>query len=191
MVTFKEYALLKIEDKKQYKPAANLQSEIALIRENAKLSMECELYRERFVDAQKKIVELEAYVKELEDELEEMEEEEEEEEASIAGVKPPKDMQEALSRLVVEHGGAIIENITGGKGGKIKTDLKFDEQPEQEEQGEVKISGTGDEIPDLMSVISELQARDKQFHKHMFKLLLVARQKPITFNMLLKRLEEM
>lgn len=165
---------------------ASLKDHIDLIKENAKLSMECSLYKSRYEDCLKEISELKSEIDELNDELEDYEEEEEEQEQeSVAGTQPPKNMEEALSRLMTEHGGVLIENLMskGVKGDPGKSDISGDD-----DEGEIKVNGSGD-MPDMNTIVTELQRYDPNFQKHLYKLMLIAQQKPSTFKMFLSKLE--
>lgn len=176
------------EEKKTFSSTpASLKDHIDLIRENAKLSAECSMYKQYWEESIKKITELENLVDELEDELEEYEEEaeQEEEEKKVSGTdSAPQNVEQAIAQLIKDHGGALVENIMN-KG--VKSDIKFDEE---KEEGEIKVNGIGDEMPDIHTIVSELVQKDSQFQKHLYKLLLIARQKPNTFKMFLKKLEE-
>lgn len=162
---------------------ASLKDHIDLIKENAKLSMECSLYKSRYEDCLKEIAELKSEIDDLNEELEDYEEEEEEaEQESVSGTQPPKNMEEALSRLITEHGGVLVENLMskGVKGDPGKSEEDIPEEP--------KVNGSGD-IPDMDVIVRELQRYDPQFQKHLYKLMLIAQQKPSTFKMFLSKLE--
>lgn len=172
------------KDAVSYHQPASMKEHLDLIRDNAKLTVEVTMYKQYWEDAQKKISELENEIEELEDIIEEYEEEEEEE--GVAGTQAPaKNMEEALSRLVTEHGGTIIENFMSPS-----TKEKVDFSNEEEQKGEVKVNGVINNIPQINDIIEELNERDPQLQKHLYKLLIIAREKPITFKMFLKKLED-
>lgn len=172
--------------KKDYLEApASLKEHLELVRDNAKLTVEVGMYKQYWEDAKIKIAKLENEIEELEEIIDEYEEEEEEAKAvSGDGSKPiPNDMNEALTQLVVEHGGAIVENLMG-TGTKEKVDFGNDK-----DEGEIKVNGITSEIPSVGAIIDELHQRDPLLQKHLYKLLIIAREKPHTFKIFLKKLE--
>lgn len=179
----------------------SLRDTIELIRENATLTVELSVYKQKLQDAINRISVLENEVNELNEELEELEEEAEEAEEAVSGNGVPKNLEEALTGLIAQHGGTLIENLMskGVASDPFKEANKIAETPVntessppemgEEPEQEIKMNGIGDSTPDLFTIVGELQKFDPLLSKHLYKLLLIARQKPITFKLFLNKLE--
>lgn len=186
--------------KTEYVAPSSMRDTIELIRENATLTVELSVFKGKWEEGQKLIKELQAEIEELNKIIDEYEEEESEEEESVGGV--PKNIEEALTGLIHAHGGTIIENLVNkgidkdpfkdnatGNSEKSVEGEGGQENDDQEAEQEIKMNGIGNDIPDLNSIIQELMQRDINLHKHLYKLLLIARQKPNTFKTFLHKLE--
>jgi hypothetical protein len=188
-----------------------IRDHISMIHENSKLAAECEMWKTKYTDLQASFVEMKKENEELLDEIDELEEEieqleegeEEENEKGIMG---------AITKLVEENGGAIIETLMGEKGVKgmpkdpeeevveevveeptSGTEKKEGEEGEEEEEGEENVTMNGIDsttMPDVNTIVEELKKHDSKLQRHLFKLLLIARQKPMTFKTLLIKIEK-
>ncbi len=169
---------------------ASLKDHIELIKENAKLSMECSLYKTRYDESLTKISKLEAEIEELEDILEEYEEDDEDEKGEgVAGT--PKTYEEALSKIIVEHAPVILENfMSKGVKDPLKDESMEGSDLDLEEEEEIKINGIpGSSIPEMEFIITELHKKDPNLQRHLYKLMLIAQQKPATFSAFINKLE--
>ena len=142
-------------------------------------------------DSERKIEELEKELEELEQELDELEEEldeQEKEEEKIAGTEDTS-IESAIASVIKENGGVVLENLMS-KGVKGAPD--FTEENEEQQQEEPKVNGIPDNnlmdmsIPDLNMQMLTLNPKWKQ---HLVKLILIGKQKPITFKMFMSKLE--
>ena len=163
-----------------------------IMRENTQLAGTIAANKIQIEHLNEKILEQASYIDELEtelDEFEEFDEEEEEEEASVTGV--PKNMEQALGKVLVDNSDKIIDMLSGffNKGGKKIEDDIPDEEPEEKDP--VQMSGIAETKPTtIAAVCEELKKHDPKLFKHLYKLVLVAEQKPDIFKMFLTKLEE-
>jgi hypothetical protein len=172
--------------------SASLKGHIEVIQENAKLNVEVGIYKAEIERLTAKVAELERDITELEEELDEYEEEAEEAEhaGNVSGV--PNDLQGAFAKVISENGGALISFVTdklGIKSSKIEGDPFANSQPVNEpERDNVTVNGVGS-IPSINEIIVSLIEIDPNLQKHLYKLLLIGKQKPEEFKGLLKMLE--
>jgi len=168
-----EGAVIGRKEKPESYHSGSMKEHIALIEKNAKLEVEISTLRMRIEEYEEQIKKLKKENAELEEELDEMEEEIEEEEA----IGSTDTIQSALASLIKENGAMIIENV-------VSKGVKKDED-------NVQISGiTTEKIPDLQTIINELSVYDTKLNEHLYKLLLIAKQKKHTFAYFMKKLEE-
>lgn len=187
-----------------------IREHVALINENAKLSAECETWKSKYNDILKKNIELENLVEELEDEIEELEEELEELEEGGEKKEGTERLIGAVTKVVEEHGGTLVEHFTGkkGKGGSQVHGMPDEEEEEyeeehisgqennseesesNEEEGEDVAMNGITQLPEIPEIIEELKKHDAKLQRHLFKLLLIAQQKPNTFKILLGKIED-
>lgn len=177
-------------------PAASerigLSEHIALIQSKAGAEAKL-MYMEGIVSDQTKyIAELEAELKkceeeieELENEIETLEEAEEEEEAEAVAGTEKVTLESALAGLIKENGGLVIENLFN-KG--LKEDIGITEETDN-----ATVNGITSDLYERYSVEAlnvEMLTLNPQWKKHLFKLVQIGQQKPNTFRMLLKKLED-
>lgn len=164
------------QQKEMFSPAS-LKDQLELVKENARLQIECSIYKDKYEQSVKKIAELEVEITELEDELDELEGEEEEEENELAKLAGDP-MKNAFANLIKEHGGVIIERFAGGK---LKDDAEIDP---------TKVAGIPPiNMPDIETILQRLHAKDEQLQYHLYKLMQIAEQRPATFKVLIGKLE--
>ncbi len=161
---------------------ASFNRELELIKENAILRQEKAILEIRLTEQQEANRLLKDEIKDLEEELDEIDEEDEAaEEQEKAAVGNP--LMAVAAELLKNHGPMMMENLMskGVRGG-----------PPVEEplQDNVKVSGLESEALTLYQVVDELEARDDKLYTHLHKLLLIARQKPMTFKYFLSQLEK-
>lgn len=165
---------------------ASLKDHIALVQENAKLSVEVNMHKAECMRLMEEISKLKVeldYANNLLDEYEE-EDEEDEEEQGVTGTGDPKNMNEAISQLISKHGGTLIEGLFG------KGKSKMEDIPE-EETDNAEVNGI-EERPmpkNITGIIEELRTHDENLFKHLYKLLQIARSQPVVFKNILTQLE--
>lgn len=180
------------EDKKgyQYKDPISLASHIDIIEKNARLSVEVSMYKANYEQAIAEVARLKNELQIAEDALADYEEQEEEEE--IGKVAGNESLAGALTALVKSHGGILIENMTGKKvEGKIPEENLEMPPDNQSETDNKTVNGIEQNtINTIDQVVAELRTHDPNLFNHLYKLLLIARQRPSTFNMFMLKLEE-
>lgn len=160
---------------------ASLKDQIELIKLNAKIQVELNVYKAENDRLLGEIERLKAHIEDLEEEINEYEEECEEEEEKISG----DPLSNALAGLVKEHGGVIIESITSGK---LKDKLKGDEN----NIDPVQMGNVREKLLTLTveQIIEKLKTYDENLQYHLYKLLLIAEQRPYLFRSFLNKLNE-
>lgn len=157
---------------------------IKLIQDNAKISAELDYTKQLYSDTLKEIERLRNELRVAESLLDEYEaeEDEEEEKSGVSGV--PKNAEEAVAKLITEHGGVVIEHFFNKeKGLKDELQLSNDKTP---------INGIDTtKMPDLNTIVQVLASKDSRLHEHLYKLALIAQQKPIKFKFFLDQLDKM
>lgn len=178
-----------------------LSDHIQLISAKAKAESDCEYYKQVITDQARTIVELErenadldAEVEELIEKVNELEEalesEAEGEEGAIKGT--PDTMESVVAGLLKDHGGVIIENLVSRGGIKGAEDITFEDTDKPGETDKKTVSGITDstfESVTIEQLNNEMLLLNKNWKKHLYKMVLIGKQKPATFKMFMLRLE--
>lgn len=169
-----------------FKAGIELNDHISVIKENAVLSSQRDYFKKCYEDGLQEILRLKNELNIAESLLDEYEEEDEEEEEgeqqSVSGI--PASIEASIAKVIAENGGTILENLMS-KG--VKNELKIETE---EEDNEPQINGVDvQNIPDVYTLTEMLQKYDPKLKEHLYKLLLIAQQKPNTFKTFLNRLE--
>jgi hypothetical protein len=192
-----------------YSGQINLNSYLDLMRENSDLKVNANYWKKSLDDSLALIKMLEEEIDDLEQELEEMQEDEEE---SVSGTSS---IQDTLSNLIQVHGGTIINNLIKGKGevkneeipaeqfeqeipmgAEVEEDDSFEEfeeddsfEEDEEERPNAYMNGITGNIVTMEALIKELRKHDTELFKHLYKLLLIAQNKPDVFKSIISSLE--
>jgi len=172
-----------------------LSDHITLITQKAQAESNCEYLKNVVSDQAKTISQLERENRELQETIGELEEELDEIESSLneekekenEGIKGTEEeginFEKAISSLIKEHGGTIVENVFS-KG--VKGAPSFEETDTATVNG---ISEKGIDSYTLPELNAEMMAINSKWKKHLYKMLLIAEQKPVTFKAFMLKLE--
>lgn len=157
---------------------------IKLIQDNARIAAELEYTKRLYSDSCQECARLENELKVANNLLDSYEaEDDEEEEQAMSGV--PKNAEEAIAKLITENGGTIIEHFLGKDKEGLKDELKMPGNQQQPVNGIDK-----SKMPDLNVIIQILLQQDRDLHEHLYKLALIAQQKPKQFKYFLDQLDK-
>lgn len=173
----------------------NLNDHVQLIAAKAKAEADCAYFQNMYNDKVKECTELERELQELEvefdkleAEMEEMEKEAEAEElAKVSGDKEKEtSIEGAIASVIKEHGGVLVEHLAG----KVKEETTGLDGAEELKDEKV-ISGVGLQLMEmpLTQLHEKMLEIDPKWKQHLCKLILIGQQKPLTFKMLIAKLE--
>ena len=160
---------------------------IELIKKNAALASELDYTKKILSD---NLIEVGRLTNELKiandllDTYEDEEEEEEEEEEGMSGM--PQSIESSIAALITKHGPVVIENMFDKK---LSPELKAELEEEQDNKNTATNGIDFSNMPSIEIIVEKLQRVDPKLQQHLYKLLLIGQQKPITFKMFLTKLE--
>lgn len=187
---------------------SDFKKSLEIVQENARLEIQLQNYKTQNQELIEKIGKLNNYISTLEKDIEELEDELEdyENEESSIGEVGKENLESVATSLLKTHGASIIEKFTGKKvelkhdegvtGEEEEEELEDDPEGEyeleEEEPEDDKVTMNGlSNLPSMEKIILRLQAKDKKLHEHLYKLMLIAEQKPEMFKELISYLEGM